>query len=82
MPLPKTCEPHPVSTDSELSKPMNKKTTTGKKTFRTISTEHIHQALNVYLRGLMMIEKNEEVVMFGMNPMTKSYEIKVEKIHD
>ena len=79
--MPETCEPHPANTDSASSK-TPKSTTTGKKTFRSITQEHVKQALNVYLRGLMMIDKDEEVTYFGMGQTLNSFEIKVEKFND
>jgi hypothetical protein len=82
MPSPKTCEPHPASTDSVSSKPTSKKTTGGEKTFRSITKEHVLQALNTYLSSMMMINKNEEVTYFGIGQRLGEFEIKVEKMHD
>jgi hypothetical protein len=80
MPLRETCDPHPESTASESSKPTNKKTTTGKKTFRTISYENVLAAISLHCRAISMIDDNEEITHF--NKVFDTYEIKVEKMHD
>lgn len=51
---------------------------TGKKTFRTITTEHVLHALTYYLRSLMMIEKDEEVTHIFKVP--EGFDIKIEKV--
>ncbi len=49
----------------------------GKKTFRTITTDHVLHALTYYLRSLTMIEKDEEVTHIFKVP--EGFDIKIEK---
>jgi len=49
----------------------------GKKTFRTITTEHVLEALTAYLRSMSTIDDNEHVTHITKVP--EGFDIKIEK---
>lgn len=65
----------PASTDCEPSNPDTPKTTRGRKTFRSITDEHVHQAMTYYLRSLKMINADEEVIHMFKTP--EGFDIKL-----
>lgn len=65
-PSPRICEP--ASTDSESSAPENPKTSRGRKTFRSISSEHVKIAMTGYLRSMSLIDDDEEVIHYFKTP--------------
>lgn len=77
MPSRKTSEQG--STDPVSSKPTSKMTR-GRKTFRSITADHVHQALTYYLRATMMINKDEEVTNMFKTP--EGYDVKIGVVND
>lgn len=59
---------------------LKKKTTRGRKTFRTITNEHVYQAMTYYLRTLRSINQDEEVT--HMFKVPEGWEIKIGVFND
>ena len=57
-----------LNTEFELSNPELTMKKRGRKTFRSISNEHVQQALTYYLRTLKMIDADEEVISYFKTP--------------
>jgi hypothetical protein len=70
-------------TDSEELKPAAETTTARKqKTFKSITREHVQQALTMFLMATSMINDDEEVTYFGSGDHIGTFHFRTEKLND
>lgn len=67
------------NTDNVSSDPEPQKTRRGRKTFRSITNEHVCLAMTAHLRSLSSIDDDEEVVSYFKVP--EGIEVKIGAVH-